>query len=185
MKEKRDYINESKTGRISLWIISVFILVIGMVLVFFSLTHLPDEDIYNLLIPGGLGIVFGIIGIITLQRGKKAPVVNSEEVPSASTQEPLEEEPDEQIVVSPTHINESTGSIFVYRNKGILIYNGIQIPMDSISDVSFNNAAMAYLPEDYHILVNFKDGRVLHIPVGMDRTFAQEVAMDLRDICHV
>ena len=182
---KRDNIRESKTGRISLWIISVFMLVMGLVVVILSLIHFSDTET-DFLIFGSMGIVFGAIGIITLQRKKKAPVDDSEEVSPAPIQEPLEGEPDEQIVVSPTRINESTGSVFVYRNKGILVYNGARIPIDSISDVLFNNvAANPYVPGEYHILVILKDGRVLHIPAGMDGTYAQEVAVNLRNACQL
>lgn len=181
----RDYISESKTGRVSLWILSAFMLVMGLALVVLCLFRLPDQDMYETLVVGGVGIVLGVIGIISLQRRKNRPVENLEDVSPASVQKPLGEEPDEQIVVSPTHINESKGSILVYRNKGILVYDGIQIPMGSISDISFNNVANPYLPVEYHILVKVKDGRVLHIPAGMDGTSAQEVVIKLRDICHV
>ena len=179
---KRDHVYESKTGRISTWIISLLVLVMGLIVVIISLIHYPDIDTV-ILITGCAAIVFGVIGLISLKRGKKALVEDSEEVAPDSIPEPLEGEPDEQIVVSPTRINESTGSIFVYRDKGILVYNGAQIPLDSISDVSFNNVAPnPYVPGEYHILLILKDGRVLHIPAGMDGIYAQEVAMKLRDV---
>ena len=182
---KRDHVCESRTGRISVWIISLFVLVMGLIVAIISLIHFSDMDT-DILITGCMGVVFGVIGIISLKRGKKESVEDSEEVSLASIPEPLEGEADEQIVVSPTRINESTGSIFVYRDKGILVYNGAQIPLDSISDVSFNNVApKPYVPGEYHILLILKDGRVLHIPAGMDRTYAQEVAMKLRDACQV
>ena len=181
-----DHVNESKSGRISSWIISLFILVMGLVVVIISLTEMAEKNVWESLILGCLGVVFGVIGIISLNRKKKAPVVDSEEESPVSIPEPLEGEPDEQIVVSPTQINESKGSIYVYRDKGILVYDGARIPLDLISDVSFNNAATnPYVPGDYHVLVILKDGRVLHIPVGMDRIFAQEVAIKLREACQL
>ena len=180
-----DHVNESKSGRISSWIISLFILVMGLVVVIISLIHYPDLDT-DVLIMGCLGVVFGVIGIISLKRKKKAPVDDSEEESPIPVQEPLEGEPDEQIVVSPTQINESKGSIYVYRDKGILVYDGARIPLDLISDVSLNNVAPnPYVPGEYHILLILKDGRVLHIPAGMDGTFAQEVAVKLREACQL
>ena len=180
-----NHVNESKSGRISSWIISLFILVMGLVVVIISLIHYPDLDM-DVLITGCLGFVFGVIGIISLKRKKKAPVDDSEEESPVPVQEPLEGVPDEQIVVSPTKINESKGSVYLYRDKGILVYDGVQIPLDSISDVSFNNVAPnPYVPGEYHILVILKDGRVLHIPAGMDGTYAQEVAVKLRDACQL
>lgn len=153
---KRDHVYESKSGRISSWIISLFILVMGLVVVIISLIHYPDIDT-DVLITGCLGVVFGVIGILSLNRKKKAPVDDSEEESPVPVQEPLEGEPDEQIVVSPTQINESKGSIYLYRDKGILVYDGVQIPLDSISDVSFNNVAPnPYVPGEYHILVILK-----------------------------
>ena len=182
---ERDQVCESKTGRISAWIISLFVLVMGLIVVIVSLIHFSDMDT-DILIPGCMGIVFGVIGIMSLKRKQKAPMDDLEEVSPGYIPEPLEGEPDEQIVVSPTRINESTGSIFVYRDKGILVYNGVQFPLDSISDVSFNNVAPnPYVPGEYHILLILKDGRVLHIPAGMDRIYAQEVAMKLRDACEL
>lgn len=128
-----------------------------------------------------MGIVFGIIGIITLRSRKKTPVVDSEEVSISSTQEPLvEEEPDEQIVVSPTRINESTGSIFVYRSKCILIYSGIRIPMDSISDVSFNNVALIHKDNKSGGIPEFSYLRICYENVQWNRASRLHAGLDHR-----
>ena len=90
-------------------------------------------------------------------------------------------EPDERIVVNPTRMGEPTGSILFFRKEGFIEYNGARIPMDLIDDVSFTNVALPYLPGEYHILLNLKDGRVVHVPAGMDGTYAQEAVQALRD----
>ena len=64
--------NESKTGRIALWIISVILLAMGLFVVIVDLNRLIVESFVDTsLIQGSLGIVLGVIGIILLLRRKK------------------------------------------------------------------------------------------------------------------
>ena len=64
--------NESKTGRIALWIISVLLLAMGLFVVIVDLNRLIVESFVDTsLIQGSLGIVLGVIGIILLLRRKK------------------------------------------------------------------------------------------------------------------
>lgn len=69
---KPDYMSESKTGRIALWIISVILLAMGLFVVIVDLNRLIVESFVDTsLIQGSLGIVLGVIGIIHLLRRKK------------------------------------------------------------------------------------------------------------------
>lgn len=98
----------------------------------------------------------------------------------ASEFEELAGEPYERIVINPTRINEPDGSVLIYRDKGVLVYDKVKIPLDNVKDVSFSNVAMAYLPTSYDILLTMNDGFVLHIPAGMDMMQVQENMMKLQ-----
>lgn len=131
----------------------------------------------SLLLLGILVLVFCICGFIVLPRKKKnpAPAPAEEPVPALG-------EPDDLVVIDPTRPDDPKGAILLYRREGLLVYDGIRIPVAGIKDVSFINASNPYLPEAYHILLGMQDGQVLHIPAGNDRTLAAELAGRLREL---
>lgn len=131
----------------------------------------------SLLLLGILVLVFCICGFIVLSRKKKnpAPAPAEEPVPALG-------EPDGLVVIDPTRPDDPKGAILLYRREGLLVYDGIRIPVAGIKDVSFINASNPYLPEAYHLLLGMQDGQVLHIPAGNDRTLAAELAGRLREL---
>ncbi|MBR1795504.1 MAG: hypothetical protein IJ755_09465 [Bacteroidales bacterium] len=131
----------------------------------------------SLLLLGILVLVFCICGFIVLSRKKKnpAPAPAEEPVPALG-------EPDDLVVIDPTRPDDPKGAILLYRREGLLVYDGIRIPIAGIKDVSFINASNPYLPEAYHLLLGMQDGQVLHIPAGNDRTLAAELAGRLREL---
>lgn len=86
-------------------------------------------------------------------------------------------EPDDIIVLDPLRGNEPDGAILVYADH--IIYNGQRIAKQDIRDVTFNNAAIPYFPNDYQIVLATRE-RTLHLPVGRDATWAQEVTVRLK-----
>ena len=131
----------------------------------------------SLLLLGILVLVFCICGFIVLSRKKKNPAPASAEGPV-----PALGEPDGLVVIDPTRPDDPKGAILLYRREGLLVYDGIRIPVAGIKDVSFINASNPYLPESYHLLLGMQDGQVLHIPAGNDRTLAAELAGQLREL---
>ena len=131
----------------------------------------------SLLLLGILVLVFCICGFIVLSRKKKNPA-------PAPAEEPVQAlgEPDDLVVIDPTRPDDPRGAILLYRREGLLVYDGIRIPVAGIKDVSFINASNPYLPEAYHLLLGMQDGQVLHIPAGNDRTLAAELAGRLREL---
>lgn len=183
---KRDFIYDTKGGRISLAILAVFLMVMGIVLVVLSiLLGVADKDgFWQTLILGVSSVVFGVCNLIVLK--KRPPrvfpeegVVNEPQNVTESTR--LPQEPDELIVVNPTKANEPEGSILLYRKEGVLVYGDMQIPLDRITDVSMKNVSDPYILGAYHLLLVLSNGQVVHIPAGQDREWANEALIQLRD----
>ncbi len=98
----------------------------------------------------------------------------------------IQGEPDDIIVCDPTRGNESDGVVLIYNSggtddKGYIYYDGYTIPTDSITDITVKNIAMAYLPNDYSLLVSTTDKqhRTLRIHVGTDASTAEAVCEQL------
>ncbi len=86
------------------------------------------------------------------------------------------------ILVNPTRGEEPIGVILNYRSRGFLIVNGMQVPIDKICAVSFNNAAIPQLPNDYQIVIRttLPDKEFIHLPVGNDIGWARSVCEQIR-----
>jgi len=182
---KRDFIYDTPSGRTYLWVMSVLLIAAGLaMLVLYLVAGSASKNMAASLIVAGCSILFGVGQIIVLRRKaaeRMKKVALDEPVVPLPESEPLPEEPDERIVVNPARINEPTGSVLLYREQGVLVYDGVQIHTDSIRDITFNNVANAYLTPEYHIILVLSDGRSLHIPAGMDGAYAQEAAQELQD----
>lgn len=183
---KRDFIYDTKGGRISLAIIAVFLLVMGIVLVVLSiLLGRADKDgFWQTFILGTASIIYGVCNLIVLK--KRPPrvltddyVADVQETVTEPTQ--LPQEPDDLIVVNPTKANEPEGSILLYRKEGVLVFGDKQIPLDMITDVSMKNVSDPYILGAYHLLLVLSNGQVIHIPAGQDREWANEALIQLRD----
>ena len=183
---RRDFIYDTKGGRISLAIVAVFLLVIGLILVVLSilLGRAEKDGFWQTLILGVACVVYGICNLIVLK--KRQPrvlpdedVADEPEIVTESAQ--LPQEPDDLIVVNPTKANEPEGSILLYRKEGVLVYGDKQIPLDMITDVSMTNVSDPYILGAYHLLLVLSNGQVAHIPAGQDREWANEALIQLRE----
>ena len=183
---KRDFIYDTKGGRISLAIIAVFLLVMGIVLLVLSiLLGRADKDgFWQTFILGTASIIYGVYNLIVLKKRppRVLPDDDVADVPETVTETTrLPQEPDELIVVNPTKANEPEGSILLYRKEGVLVYGDMQIPLDRITDVSMKNVSDPYILGAYHLLLVLSNGQVVHIPAGQDREWANEALIQLRD----
>ena len=183
---KRDFIYDTKGGRISLAIIAVFLLVMGLVLVVLSfLLGRADKDgFWQTFILGLASIIYGVCNLIVLKKRPPRMLPDDDVADEPETVEkpaPLPQEPDELIVVNPTKANEPEGSVLLYQKEGVLLYGNKQIPLDMITDVSMTNVSDPYIPGAYHLLLNLSNGQVAHIPAGQDREWASESLIQLRE----
>jgi hypothetical protein len=183
---KRDFIYDTKGGRISLAIIAVFLLVMGIVLVVLSiLLGRADKDgFWQTFILGTASIIYGVCNLIVLKKRppRVLPDDDVADVPETVTETTrLPQEPDELIVDNPTKANDPEGSILLYRKEGVLVYGDMQIPLDMITDVSMKNVSDPYILGAYHLLLVLSNGQVAHIPAGQDREWANEALIQLRD----
>lgn len=183
---KRDFIYDTKGGRISLAIVAVFLLVIGLILVVLSilLGRAEKDGFWQTLILGVACVVYGICNLIVLKK-RQPRVLPDEDVadePEIVTEPArLPQEPDVLIVVNPTKANEPEGSILLYRKEGVIVYGDKQIPLDMITDVSMTNVSDPYILGAYHLLLVLSNGQVAHIPAGQDREWANEALIQLRE----
>lgn len=185
---KRDFIYDTKAGRVSLAIVAVFLLVMGLVLVVLSilLGRAEKDGFWQTLVLGVASVVYGVCNLVVLKkrRDRGAPEEGEEvddepEIGAKPIQ--IAGEPDDVIVVNPTKANEPEGSILLYRKEGVLVFFDKQIPLDKIVDVSVTNVSNPYIPGAYHLLLVLSDGKVTHIPAGPDREWANEALLQLRD----
>lgn len=183
---KRDFIYDTKGGRISLAIIAVFLLLMGIVLLVLSiLLGRADKDgFWQTFILGTASIIYGVCNLIVLKKRppRVLPDDDVADVPETVTEPTqLPQEPDELIVVNPTKANDPEGSILLYRKEGVLVFGDKQIPLDMITDVSMKNVSDPYILGAYHLLLVLSNGQVAHIPAGQDREWANEALIQLRD----
>lgn len=183
---KRDFIYDTKAGRVSLAILAVFLLVMGLVLVVLSvlLGRAEKDGFWQTLVLGVASVVYGVCNLVVLKKRKARGIPEEEGTDVAEGDcEPIQiaGDPDDVIVVNPTKANEPDGSILIYRKEGILVFYDKQIPLDKIVDVSVTNVSNPYIPGAYHLLLVLSDGKVAHIPAGADREWANEALIQLRE----
>ena len=122
--------------------------------------------------------VIGLVYLILRKRSKNTP---QKEQPKPA---PLSGEPDAQIVVNPTRANEPDGSVLVYKKEGVIVFDGVQIPIDALADAFVININdNPYVPQSYHIQLNLGNGRTVRIPAGNDAAFAGEALKQLQAAC--
>lgn len=185
---KRDFIYDTKAGRISLGVLAVLLMVMGVILLVLSvlLGHGGKDGFWQTLVLGVSSIIFGLFNLIVLKkrRPRAAQDVDAVEEPvaeSAAASAPLPSEPDEVVVVNPTRANESEGCVLIYRQEGVLVFGDGRIPLNMITDVSISNVSNPYIPNAYHLLLKLSNGLVAHIPAGQDGEWANEALVQLRE----
>ena len=163
---KRDFIYDTKGGRISMAIISVLLILMGLVLVVLSimLGRADKGGFWQALIIGVGSVVSGVCSLIVLKKRppRMLPDDVADEPELVDEHVPLPQKPDELIVVNPTKANEPEGSILLFRKEGVLVYGDKQIPLDMITDVSMTNVSDPYILGAYHLLLVLSNGQVGH-----------------------
>ena len=91
--------------------------------------------------------------------------------------------PDDVIITNPTRGNEVDACILVYRNKGLLIINGLEVKKSEITEyVLKNDGPNPYLPADYHVHITttLEDYPQLCVSLGNELSWAEEVLKQLQ-----
>ena len=183
---KRDFIYDTKAGRIFTAVLAWVLIVLGVVLLVVGVGAGREyEGFWWTLFMGLTSIIFGYCNLKILKKrkmqvpGETAPDEGPETEPAPA---PLPGEPDEQIVVNPTRANEPDGAILVYRNEGMLVYGDKKIPIDKIVDAFVINInSNPYLPAEYYLRLNLEDKTFERIPAGLDGEWAQEALKQLQE----
>lgn len=89
-------------------------------------------------------------------------------------------DPDDIVLLDASRGNEAEGVVLVYDS--MMIINGEKINKSDISEVTFKNAAIAYLPDDYQVILNSKNPKIpqIQLHVGYERKWAMKVVEQLQ-----
>ena len=91
-------------------------------------------------------------------------------------------DPDDLVLLDASRGNEAEGVVLVYDKGDFLIVNGEKINKSDISEVTFKNAAIAYLPDDYQVILNSKNPKIpqIQLHVGYERKWAMKIVEQLQ-----
>lgn len=89
-------------------------------------------------------------------------------------------DPDDIILLDASRGNEVDSIVLVYDS--MMIINGEKINKSDISEVTFKNAAIAYLPDDYQVILISKNPKIpqIQLHVGYERKWAMKVVEQLQ-----
>lgn len=89
-------------------------------------------------------------------------------------------DPDDIILLDASRGNEVDSVVLVYDS--MMIINGEKINKSDISEVTFKNAAIAYLPDDYQVILISKNPKIpqIQLHVGYERKWAMKVVEQLQ-----
>lgn len=89
-------------------------------------------------------------------------------------------DPDDIILLDASRGNEAEGVVLVYDS--MMIINGEKINKSDISEVTFKNAAIAYLPDDYQVILISKNPKIpqIQLHVGYERKWAMKIVEQLQ-----
>ena len=128
-------------------------------------------------------LIILILVIIDKRKNRRAEVAKMQ---SMKMEDILSQygEPDNIVVVNPTHGNESEGTVLEYKSRKLLFVKGEPIEKAHIKDVSFNNYAMALLANQYMIIIltDLPEKSVIRLPLGAgnDARYADQVVQDIK-----
>lgn len=113
---------------------------------------------------------------------KKKPEDSSESRKNKTVDELIAKygDPDDIILLDASRGNEAEGVVLVYDS--MMIINGEKINKSDISEVTFKNAAIAYLPDDYQVILISKNPKIpqIQLHVGYERKWAMKVVEQLQ-----
>ena len=89
-------------------------------------------------------------------------------------------DPDDIILLDASRGTEVDSVVLVYDS--MMIINGEKINKSDISEVTFKNAAIAYLPDDYQVILISKNPKIpqIQLHVGYERKWAMKVVEQLQ-----
>lgn len=89
-------------------------------------------------------------------------------------------DPDDIILLDASRGNEAESVVLVYDST--MMINGEKINKSDISEVTFKNAAIAYLPDDYQVILISKNPKIpqIQLHVGYERKWAMKVVEQLQ-----
>jgi len=89
-------------------------------------------------------------------------------------------DPDDIILLDASRGNEVDSVVLVYDST--MMINGEKINKSDISEVTFKNAAIAYLPDDYQVILISKNPKIpqIQLHVGYERKWAMKVVEQLQ-----
>ena len=113
---------------------------------------------------------------------KKKPEDSSESRKNKTVDELIAKygDPDDIILLDASRGNEVDSVVLVYDST--MIINGEKINKSDISEVTFKNAAIAYLPDDYQVILISKNPKIppIQLHVGYERKWAMKVVEQLQ-----
>lgn len=113
---------------------------------------------------------------------KKKPEDSSESRKNKTVDELIAKygDPDDIILLDASRGNEADSVVLVYDST--MMINGEKINKSDISEVTFKNAAIAYLPDDYQVILNSKNPKIpsIQLHVGYERKWAMKVVEQLQ-----
>lgn len=113
---------------------------------------------------------------------KKKPEDGSESRKNKTVDELIAKygDPDDIILLDASRGNEADSVVLVYDS--MMMINGEKINKSDISEVTFKNAAIAYLPDDYQVILISKNLKIpqIQLHVGYDRKWAMKVVEQLQ-----
>lgn len=113
---------------------------------------------------------------------KKKPEDSSESRKNKTVDELIAKygDPDDIILLDASRGNEVDSVVLVYDST--MIINGEKINKSDISEVTFKNAAIAYLPDDYQVILISKNPNIpqIQLHVGYERKWAMKVVEQLQ-----
>lgn len=131
-----------------------------------------------------LGVAFYLYVAYGIYRHFRHPktVEPKGELPSLMQLEEIYGTPSDIIVLNATKYNQTDAVILAYDDAGFFIVNGEKIPMDEVSDVTFNNRSIPWESPEYQILIQTtmaaKD--LICLSVGYDSEWAKNVTIQIR-----
>ncbi len=89
-------------------------------------------------------------------------------------------DPDDIILLDASRGNEVDSVVLVYDS--MMMINGEKINKSDISEVTFKNAAISYLPDDYQVILISKNPKIpqIQLHVGYERKWAMKVVEQLQ-----
>jgi mannitol-specific phosphotransferase system IIBC component len=113
---------------------------------------------------------------------KKKPEDSSESRKNKTVDELIAKygDPDDIILLDASRGNEADSVVLVYDST--MIINGEKINKSDISEVTFKNAAIAYLPDDYQVILISKNPKIpqIQLHVGYERKWAMKIVEQLQ-----